>query len=147
MKPTVIKVKETSGHMLTALRNGVKLFSMHKRFHKAFYRRVHELEDIIRRASAAAQARVNEFMAMMRLMYICRALARLVAPEPLVVAEPEIMPTVERMPDDEYQTLTQDIELGTEVMKFVKGEPCNPQIILKGLGIDVEQKRDYLPIQ
>lgn len=143
----MIVIKETSGRTLTALRNGVKLFSMPKRLHKVFYARVRELEAIIRRASAAAQARVNEFLAMMRLMYICRALSRLVAPEPLVVAEPEIVPTVERMPEDEYQTLAQDIELGHEVMKMVKGEPCNPQIILKGLGIDVEQKRDYLPIQ
>lgn len=143
----MIVIRETSGKMLTAFRHGFKLFSMHKSQHKAFYRRVHDLEGIIRRAGQAAQARVNEFMAMMRLMYICRALARLVAPEPLVVAEPEILPTVEQMPDDEYQTEVQNIELGHEVMKMVEGKPFDPQIILKGLGIDVEQKRDYLPIQ
>lgn len=93
MKPIVIR--ETSGRTLTALRNGIKLFTMHKSQHKAFYRRVHELEAIIRRASAAAQARVNEFLAMMRLMYICRALARLVAPQPLIVAE--ILPAESRL--------------------------------------------------
>lgn len=90
----MIVIRETSGKMLTAFRHGIRLFSMHKSQHKAFYCRVHELEGIIRRASAAAQARVNEFLAMMRLMYICRALARLVSPEPLAVAEPEIMPVL-----------------------------------------------------
>jgi hypothetical protein len=86
-----IIIRETSGKMLTAFRHGVKLFSMHKRLHKAFYARVRELEGIIRRAGQRAQARVNEFLAMLRLVYICRALSRLVAPEPMIVAEPEII--------------------------------------------------------
>lgn len=167
----MIVIRETSGRTLTALRNGVKLFSMPKRLHKVFYARVTmaRLFNILKELYHAGimrilhRRRVQQIIlagkAIFSLVKVYRTslalwqlrgfelLARLVAPEPLVVAEPEIMPTIERMPEDEYQTLAQDIELGHEVMKMVKGEPCNPQIILKGLGIDVEQKRDYLPIQ